>query len=85
MIFPFKIIKITPKIDSNIPKNWKDDGLVFSINQEKKIINNGAIDPIIDALITIVEVNAMYVNELKIVTPKIDNIIIFNKFFLINS
>ena len=74
MIFPFKIIQITPKIDSKIPKNWKNDGLVFSINQEKKIINNGAIDPIIDALITIVEVNAMYVNELKIVTPKIDNI-----------
>ena len=79
------MIPITPKIDSKIPKNWKIEGLVFSINQEKIIINNGANDPIIDALITIVEVRAIYVNELKIVTPKIDNIIIFNKLFLISS
>ena len=85
MILPFKIIKITPKIDSKIPKNWKEDGLVFNINQEKKIINNGAIEPIIDALITIVDVKAMYVNELNIVTPKIDNNIIFNKLLFIRS
>ena len=42
------------------------------------MINSGAIEPIIDALITIVDVKAMYVNELNIVTPKIDNNIIMN-------
>ena len=49
------------------------------------MINSGAIEPIIDALITIVDVKAMYVNELNIVTPKIDNNIIFNKLLFIRS
>ena len=49
---------------------------------KKKIINKGAIEAINEALRTKVDCNAIYVNELNIVTPKIDNIIKFIIFSL---
>ena len=56
--------------------------LVLKISQEKPIIKTGVIDPIKDALITNVVFRAMYVNELKIVTLKIERRVIKKKFFL---
>ena len=52
------------------------------MTHEKKIINKGVIDAIIDELITIDVSKDKYVKELNIVTPSIDVIIKKNKFFL---
>ena len=48
-----EIISMTPKIEKIMPKNWIGYVGVLKINQEKKIINNGVMDVIIDELITI--------------------------------
>ena len=52
------------------------------MTHEKKIINKGVIDAIIDELITIDVSRDKQVKELNIVTPSIDVIIKKNKFFL---
>jgi len=53
LIFAFEIISRTPMIDSIIPKNCIKYVGVLYITHEKKIINKGVIEAIIDELITI--------------------------------
>ena len=48
-----EIINMTPIRDKIMPKNCLGYVGVLKINQEKKMINNGVIDVIIDELITI--------------------------------